>query len=239
MNRPPAPTLKTSRSPAESPTPNRLAAVALSTAAAFALMLAPAGMASANSGPAHAGAKKLSAHWVPAGKRTGHAVSARLRSAGACAAGSATPAQVDTDQLAQATLCLLNAERSRYHLRPLAANPRLARAATLHAQDMEQQKYFSHVSRDGSDFVSRIRRAGYLRHCSAWFVGENLAWGAGRHRSTPQGIVAAWMASPPHRANILNGRFREAGIGVALGTPRRMRGNVPAATYTSSFGSRG
>ncbi len=229
MNRPPAPTLKTSRSPAESPTRNRLRAVALSTAAAFALMLAPAGVASA----------QKSAHWVPIGKKPAHAASAHLRTAGACAARTATPAQVNTDQLAQATLCLLNAERARYHLRPLAANPRLARAATLHAQDMEQHKYFSHVSRDGSDFVSRIRRAGYLRHCSAWFVGENLAWGAGRRRSTPQGIVAAWMASPPHRANILNGRFREAGIGVALGTPRRIRGNVPAATYTTSFGSRG
>jgi uncharacterized protein YkwD len=229
MNRPPAPTLKPVRSPAGSPTRNRLAAVALSTAAAFALMLAPAGTASA----------QKSAHWVPVGKKSAHTTASRKLSAGACSSGNATPAQVSTSQLADATLCLLNSERSRYHLRPLSANRNLTRAAERHAADMEQHKYFSHVSRNGSDFVSRIRRAGYLRNCSAWFVGENLAWGAGRHRSTPQGIVAAWMNSPPHRANILNGRFREIGIGIALGSPRQIRGNVPAATYATSFGSRG
>ena len=191
-------------------------------------MLAPAGVASAHK----------SAHWVPVSKKSAHSTAARKLSAGACSARNATPAQVNTAQLAATTLCLLNAERSRYRLRPLSANRNLARAATRHASDMQQHKYFSHVSRDGKDFVQRIRRAGYLRNCSAWFVGENLAWGAGRHRSTPQGIVAAWMASAPHRANILNGRFREIGIGIALGTPRATRGNVPAATYATTFGSR-
>jgi uncharacterized protein YkwD len=219
MNRPPAPT----------PQPSRLPA----------LVLAPAGPASAHAGSGHATAHQLTAHWVPANGRSARVVSARRRSAGACSSRNATPAQVNTDELAESTLCLLNAERGRYHLRPLAENRRLDSAATRHAADMEQHKYFSHVSRDGADFVQRIRRAGYLRNCSSWFVGENLAWGAGAHRSTPQGIVAAWMASPPHRANILNGRFREIGIGIAIGTPRSVRGNPPAATYATSFGSRG
>ena len=46
------------------------------------------------------------------------------------------------------------------------------------------------------------------------------------------------MASPPHRQNILNGRFREIGIGVVVGAPRRNVFGLPAATYATSFGSR-
>ena len=84
---------------------------------------------------------------------------------------------------------------------------------------MERRHYFSHTSRDGSDFVQRIRRTGYFKRASTWFVGENLAWGAGPNRSSPRGIVAAWMNSPPHRQNILNSRFREIGIGVVVGAP--------------------
>jgi uncharacterized protein YkwD len=156
-----------------------------------------------------------------------------------CASGGATPAQASTEQLTDSTLCLLNAQRARRGVRPLRADGRLALAAERHASDMERRHYFSHSSRDGSTFVDRIRRAGYLRRASSWFVGENLAWGAGRNRSTPRGIVAAWMASPPHRANILNPRFREIGIGVAVGAPRRGLGDLPAATYATTFGARG
>ena len=70
-------------------------------------------------------------------------------------------------------------------------------------------------------------------------MGENLAWGAGANRSSPRGIVAAWMESPPHRQNILDSRFREIGIGVVEGAPRRNVFGLPAATYATSFGSRG
>ena len=97
----------------------------------------------------------------------------------------------------------------------------------------------SSVARDGSSFVDRIRRTGYFRRISSWFVGENLAWGAGPNRSSPRGIVAAWMASPPHRQNILNSRFREVGIGVVEGAPRRKVFGLPSGTYATSFGTRG
>jgi len=156
----------------------------------------------------------------------------------ACASMRATPAQVSTDQLATSTLCLLNAQRARYRLRPLRVSASLSQAAQRHASDMQRRRYFSHTSRDGSDFVQRIRRTGYFKRVSSWFVGENLAWGAGVNRSSPRGIVAAWMNSPPHRQNILNGRFREIGIGVVEGSPRRKVYGLPAATYATSFGSR-
>ena len=56
-------------------------------------------------------------------------------------------------------------------------------------------------------------------------IGENLAWGT-LQLSTPQAIVAAWIASPGHLANILEAQYRETGIGVSPGSarvPRRRR----------------
>ena len=83
--------------------------------------------------------------------------------------------------------------------------------------------------------VDRLTRTGYMRGARAWTVGENLAWGSGT-RSTPREIVAAWMHSPGHRANILQRRFREIGIGVVFDSPRGS--SATAATYTTTFGAR-
>jgi uncharacterized protein YkwD len=101
---------------------------------------------------------------------------------------------------------------------------------------MVRRNYFGHVSKSGNDVVDRLTRTGYFRGARSWTVGENLAWGSGG-RSTPREIVAAWMASPGHRANILQRRFREIGIGVVFQAPRNTGG--PAATYTTTFGARG
>jgi uncharacterized protein YkwD len=99
---------------------------------------------------------------------------------------------------------------------------------------MASKRYFSHNSLNGSSFVDRIRRTGYLRGARSWNVGENIAWGSGR-LSTPRAIARAWMNSPGHRANILSRSFRSIGIGIASGTPSGGGG----ATYTTDFGRRG
>jgi uncharacterized protein YkwD len=153
----------------------------------------------------------------------------------ACESGNATPAAASSRRLQSAVLCLLNDERSRHHMRRLRLNGRLGRAANRHAKDMVRRHYFAHTSPSGVDFVRRIRRAGYLRSAGAWLVGENLAWGS-VNRSTPASIMDAWMHSPGHRANILNRRFREIGIGVTFGAPEGAEG--PSATYATDFGSR-
>jgi hypothetical protein len=44
------------------------------------------------------------------------------------------------------------------------------------------------------------------------------------------------MASPEHRANILETRYRGTAIGVALGVPASFSGGAPGATYTEDFG---
>jgi len=154
-----------------------------------------------------------------------------------CASAGATPGEVGKRTMVRATLCILNAERVRHGLRTLRADRRLSEAADLHARDMARRRYFSHVSLDGSTFVDRIRRTGYLNGARSWTLGENLAWGVGR-RSSPRAILAAWMASDGHRANILSRSFRDIGIGIAYAAPVP-DGGRPAATFATDFGARG
>jgi uncharacterized protein YkwD len=148
---------------------------------------------------------------------------------------SASAAQVEFDSVEHATRCLLNAQRRRHGRRPLRQNRRLELAATRHARDMAENNYFSHDSIGGNSFLDRIRRVDYLPRYRGWTVGENLAWGS-EQLSTPKEIVRAWMHSPAHKANILNPRFREIGIGIVDGAP--VGGASNAATYATEFGAR-
>lgn len=169
---------------------------------------------------------------APAGK--GVRPSAR-RDARGCAYAGNVLGEVSTRRLAAATLCLLNGERRRHGLPALAANGRLALAARRHAGDMVSRRYFAHTSRSGSSVTARVRRAGYLRGVRRWFVGEILAWRAGR-RATPLVALRMWLHSPGHRALVLEGRFRDAGVGIVAGAPRRGQGR--GATFTVDFGRR-
>ena len=153
----------------------------------------------------------------------------------ACPHADAVPSEATGSQLARGTHCLLNGERTKRRMRKLRLNGRLSVAATRHAGDMVRRDYFSHDSVNGQSFVDRIKRTGYLQSASSWYVGENLAWGAGE-RSTPRSQLRAWMNSPGHRANILNRRFREVGIGIAVGAPQGRWDE--AATYATEFGRR-
>src|SRR5436305_12518679 len=131
-----------------------------------------------------------------------------------CAAADALPLVASSAALRNATSCLLNPERARHRLGPLRLNLRLTKAAAGHARDMVGRDYFSHDTAGGGDFAARIRKAGYR----GYTLGEDLAWGSGT-LGTARAIVAAWMHSPGHRANILNRRFREMGAGVAPRVP--------------------
>jgi uncharacterized protein YkwD len=153
-----------------------------------------------------------------------------------CKHADAQPGDASQKALRVATRCLLNKKRMQHGLRKLRGNGRLHRAAGRHTVDMARRHYFSHTSISGASFLDRIRRTGYLRRTRGWSVGENIAWGTGE-LSTPRSIVRAWMKSSGHRANILNGRFREIGIGISFGAPVRSS-TRPAATYTTDFGVR-
>ena len=153
-----------------------------------------------------------------------------------CAHAGAVPTARNLATVRTAVLCLVNRERAGRGLVALRADARLDRAAAAHSLDMVRHRYFDHTSPTGSTVLSRIRATGYLAHARAWAAGENIAWATGR-LATPTAIVAAWMHSPGHRANILRPQFRDVGTGVAVGVPApgiRLGG----ATYTQDFGAR-
>jgi uncharacterized protein YkwD len=99
---------------------------------------------------------------------------------------------------------------------------------------MVQNHYFSHDAPSGQSFVERIKATHYIPPGSTWSLGENLAWGESS-LATPRQIVGAWMASPPHRANILTAGFRDIGIAVVPGAP--VPGKSDGATYATEFGA--
>jgi uncharacterized protein YkwD len=154
-----------------------------------------------------------------------------------CAGAHVAPRAGNAAKLRHATLCLLNRERARHGLPKLSAQRSLGRAASSYARLMVRHGFFDHVSPGGSTMTQRIERTSYLHGVRGWSIGENLAWGAGS-AGTPVRIVGAWMRSPGHRANILNARFREIGVGIAQGAPRGAGRAVRAGTYATEFGVR-
>ncbi|MDP2712798.1 MAG: CAP domain-containing protein [Solirubrobacteraceae bacterium] len=169
----------------------------------------------------------------------GHAAPATATTATAtrCANAELVPNRSNADRVRSATLCLLNAERTRRGLRTLTSERQLGRAAGSHSAQMVRLGFFDHVCPRGSTLNTRVRRGTtYLRNVRRFSLGENIAWGSGS-LATPRAIVRTWMRSSGHRRNILDRRFRNVGIGVVTGAPDDV-GGAPAATYTTTFGYR-
>lgn len=136
-------------------------------------------------------------------------------------------------------LCLMNRARARFGLPPLRANRCLHRVASRHAHDMVRRRYFAHVTPNGWDPGRRARASGYVPRSARWVVGENIAWGVAA-AARPAWVVRAWMNSPSHRHNLLSRRFRDAGIGIARGTPfRGFKRWRLRATFSVEFGAHG
>jgi uncharacterized protein YkwD len=146
-----------------------------------------------------------------------------------CRDANATPRTATPARLERATLCLLNRRRARVGLRAVRRSPVLAAVARRYAATMVRRKFLSHTSPWGATFVDRVRSGGYLRR-RPWAVGEVIAWS---ERATPARQVRALLASPPHRHVILTPTYRDAGVGVAIGSPvsGARRGMVTVANF--------
>lgn len=102
-------------------------------------------------------------------------------------------------------LRLTNQFRAENGLSALVLDKNLDETAEKHSKDMAMQDYFSHTGKDGSKPWDRAREEGY----ESGTVGENIAAG---YRSA-KAVVDGWIASPGHRANMLNSNYNEIGIG--------------------------
>ena len=104
---------------------------------------------------------------------------------------------------------LANRDRESKKLPPLKINPVLTAAAQAKADDMAARGYFAHVAPDGKEPWYWFEKVGYQYE----YAGENLAIDF----ADSIDVQRAWMNSPTHRDNILNGRFTEVGIATAQG----------------------
>jgi len=171
-------------------------------------------------------------------KLSGHGRNSNLArlASGTCANTTITPNAANVPTIRTAILCLVDRERARDGERPLRPNGHVQLAAQRHTEDMVGREYFEHVSPSGESLADRLRASGYIYSANIGYaLGENIAWGT-LEDATPESIVAAWMASPGHRANILDPRFHDTGIGVEARVPNSLGEGQAGAMYTQDFG---
>jgi hypothetical protein len=123
-------------------------------------------------------------------------------------------------------LARINALRTQNGLPPLDLNGQLAASAQKHSDDMAATGNISHTGSDGSSIDARIRASGYGHWRSFGIWGENIYGG---QLATVDTAWNFWINSQVHRANLLNPRYREVGIGVSQ--------NSNGTYYTLNFGA--
>ena len=134
--------------------------------------------------------------------------------AGQCAPQQCAPAPAAAPSALQHVVDLTNAERARAGLPALGIDARLMAAAQGHSADQAGRDTMTHTGSDGSNAGTRITRQGFTWR--SW--AENVAMG---YPDAPS-VMAGWMDSPGHRANVLSANVTHIGVGLAHaadGTP--------------------
>jgi uncharacterized protein YkwD len=131
---------------------------------------------------------------------------------------------------AEAVACLVNWARAQDRRLSLVQRPRLRLAAELKGARVASCGQFSHTP-CGTAVTSAVRAVGY-RYAS---FGENLYAGPSG-KTSARDVVAAWLQSPPHRANMMNARFRDVGAAPVLAHALLDGGD--AVVWTATFGRR-
>ena len=123
----------------------------------------------------------------------------------------------------QSLLRAINGARAAHGAPPLRVGSALQRAARSHSRAMIRTGNFTH-----GNWYRRLRNHGVR----GGTVGETIAWGVGSDGSA-EAIIGMWLASPPHRATLLNRSFRRVGVGVAVGAFSGFGGaNVATADFS-------
>ncbi|MEK7121756.1 MAG: CAP domain-containing protein [Patescibacteria group bacterium] len=99
-----------------------------------------------------------------------------------------------------------NNQRKANNLGSLAENSKLNAAADFKMRDMFARQYFDHYAPDGTSGIEELLIRFNYQYIAA---GENLALGDFKNANE---LVSLWMASPGHKANILNSTYREIGV---------------------------
>jgi uncharacterized protein YkwD len=178
---------------------------------------------------------------MPGGIRTLLALVAVLAAAFAASPSGARTHEGRTlaarDDVESGLLVQINALRRQHGLAPLRLNVKLRAAADAHSAAMASRGFFSHSSRDGTIFWKRVARFYPQGSSRYWSVGENLLWSS--PDVVPADALRMWLASPPHKKNLLTARWREVGLSaIHVTAGPGVFNNAPVTVITADFGVR-
>ena len=128
------------------------------------------------------------------------------------------------DEMASDVLSLLNEEREKEGLKPLAIDEDLVEAAKLRATEIAWGDNFSHTRPDGTKCFTTVYNLG------CWALGENIA----RGYTSSDGVMEGWLNSAGHKKNMMCPHFDHVGI-VCLKTKRANGGT--SHCWVQIFGS--
>jgi uncharacterized protein YkwD len=160
-----------------------------------------------------------------------------LRQTVPCPGTGLRPTHTNAAAIDAATLCLINRARAAHHVPALRSNRDLGAVAASQVTTMVRWNYFADVRPTGQTPLALVFATSYPTNTAGVSVGQNIAWGTERY-ATPARIVAAWMASAPHRRVMLEGGYRDAGVAVTARVPSLMERAQRGATYAIEFGLR-
>lgn len=143
---------------------------------------------------------------LPAFRGLLHRIVVMAGALAASACGDATGPDPSADPLVAAFVEQVNAHRGSVGCPELLWNPDVAAVAQAHSEDMVARDFFSHTNPDGLSPFDRLAEAGIGYSGAA----ENIAYGY----ATAEAVLAAWLGSPGHRANIENCSLTEHGVGL-------------------------
>ncbi len=114
--------------------------------------------------------------------------------------------------LEKQTFALINQKRAEFGLQPIVWSDEVAKIARLHSENMAKFNFFSHTGIDGKMVDDRADELGITKWKA---MGENIAYNRG-YQKPLECAVEKWMESPGHRENLLNNRWKESAIGIAV-----------------------
>jgi uncharacterized protein YkwD len=139
----------------------------------------------------------------------------RRRIANAETAKTTSKFKFTADQLVdfeKQTFALINQKRAEFGLQPIVWSDEVAKIARLHSENMAKYNFFSHTGIDGKMVNNRADLLGITKWTA---MGENIAYNRG-YQKPLECAVEKWMESPGHRENLLNDRWKESAIGIAV-----------------------
>lgn len=114
--------------------------------------------------------------------------------------------------LEKQTFALINQKRAEIGLQPLIWSDDVAKIARLHSENMAKFNFFSHKGMDGKMVNDRADSLGITKWTA---MGENIAYNRG-YQNPLEFAVEKWLQSQGHRENLLNKRWKESAIGIAV-----------------------